>query len=65
MQCLVLKGYSHAVLFVCRVSSKLLKRDRNDKERKAYLQKHLGDCQQAGVCGLLRRSLPGRGFQCR
>lgn len=31
----LLKGYSHAVLFVRRVSSKLLKRDRNDKERKA------------------------------
>ena len=31
----LLKGYSHAVLFVRRVSSKLLKRDRDDKERKA------------------------------
>lgn len=31
----LLKVYSHAVLFVRRVSSKLLKRERNDKERKA------------------------------
>ncbi len=31
----LLKGYSHGVFFVRRVSSKLLKLDRNDKERKA------------------------------
>lgn len=31
----LLKGYSFGVLFVCRVSSKLLKLDRNDKERMA------------------------------
>jgi predicted metal-binding protein len=31
----LLKGYSSGVLFVSRVSSKLLKRDRNDKERMA------------------------------
>jgi len=31
----LLKGYSHGLLFIRRVSSKILKRDRNDKERKA------------------------------
>ena len=31
----LLKGYSHGLLFVHRVNSELLKRDRNDKERKA------------------------------
>ncbi|MBT7070616.1 MAG: DUF2284 domain-containing protein [Anaerolineae bacterium] len=31
----LLKGYSHGLLFVRRVSSDLLKRDRRDKERKA------------------------------
>jgi predicted metal-binding protein len=31
----LLKGYSHGLLFIRRVSWKILKRDRNDKERKA------------------------------
>ncbi|MBC8466389.1 MAG: DUF2284 domain-containing protein [Deltaproteobacteria bacterium] len=31
----LLKSYTHGVLFVSRVDSKLLKRDRNDKKRKA------------------------------
>jgi predicted metal-binding protein len=31
----LLKGYNHGLLFVRRVNSEILKRDRNDKERKA------------------------------
>jgi predicted metal-binding protein len=61
----LLKGYGHGLLFVRKVNSELLKRNRDDKERKAAFMSILDIVRKLGVRGLLRWTLLGRGFQCR